>query len=37
VPFKDAMNELAKVTGSFYADITNVTEYISKLRGSSNT
>lgn len=37
VPFKDAMNELAKATGSFYADITNVTEYISKLRGSSNT
>ncbi len=37
VPFKDAMAELAKATGSFYADITNVTEYISKLRGSSNT
>lgn len=37
VPFKEAIDELAKTTSPFYSNITNVTEYISKLRGLSNT
>ena len=36
-PFKEAMDELAKATSPFYSDIANVDDYISKLRGSSNT
>jgi len=34
IPIKDAINELAKITRTYYSDIIDVEKYISSIRGS---
>ncbi len=34
VPFKQAMDELARATGQYYSEVSDVEQYVSKLRGN---